>query len=516
MQTKESKGILSFWSKQTVGTKLSIPLTIIVLASILVVTLIAVSREQSSFEAELNNNADTILSLLAHNLREPLYLLDLDELSELASVVQSSGDIENVIIYDTNGVLLIDTSAEVLSFSQEPQALGLTLTILGDGQQYQEDRPDRFVAGVPVFVGRQLLGGLVVELSTLALQEKLTLMYQQTFVVALISILVALVLSQLFVRRMLHPLRELTTVTELLASGDYQHTVNVTSEDEIGQLGLIFNKMAIAVKERDSERVAQLETQLIEVQEARKAAEKANQVKSQFLANMSHELRTPLNAILNFNAFVADGVMGPVNDEQVNLLNQSISSGKHLLALINDVLDITKIEAGMMDLFIQEVDLSEILTSVASVGKGLVKDKEIQFLAEIEEGLPVTFGDKRRLRQVFLNVISNAIKFTDKGQVTLRVKKLDNSIRVEIQDTGLGIAKKDHHLVFQSFKQAKHDFSETIGTGLGMPISKYFVESHQGKMSFDSDTGKGSTFYVELPMLSEEEANLITLEMQEQ
>lgn len=274
--------------------------------------------------------------------------------------------------------------------------------------------------------------------------------------------------------------------------------------------------LVMNLEERVNERTSDLLEAKQIAEKSQAEAEKANQVKSQFLANMSHELRTPLNAILNFNAFVADGVMGPVNDEQVNLLNQSISSGKHLLALINDVLDITKIEAGMMDLFIQEVDLAEVLASVASVGKGLVKDKDIQFLAEIEEDLPVTFGDKRRLRQVFLNMTSNAIKFTDEGQVTLRVKKLDNSLFVEIQDTGLGIAKKDHHLVFESFKQAKHDFSETIGTGLGMPISKYFVESHQGKMTFDSDTGKGSTFYVELPILSEEEANLITLEIQEQ
>lgn len=154
-----------------------------------------------------------------------------------------------------------------------------------------------------------------------------------------------------------------------------------------------------------------------DAEEARQLAEESNKVKSQFLANMSHELRTPLNAILNFTGFVADGLMGEVNERQVAALNQSVSSGKHLLSLINDILDITKIEAGLMDLFIQEVDLNEIIGAAVAVGKGLVKDKPIKLYDEIETGLPITFGDKRRLRQVLLNMISNAVKFTDRKSV---------------------------------------------------------------------------------------------------
>jgi signal transduction histidine kinase len=253
-----------------------------------------------------------------------------------------------------------------------------------------------------------------------------------------------------------------------------------------------------------------------EAQAARQQAMDANKIKSMFLANMSHELRTPLNAILNFTAFVADGTLGEVNAEQVETLEEAIASGRHLLSLINDVLDITKIEAGLMDLFIQDVDMNEIVSSVAAVGKGLVKDKSITLNTEIEPNLPITYGDKRRLRQVFLNMLSNAVKFTPEGQVTIRAKAIANGVRVEVQDTGIGIAPEDQSLVFESFKQAKHDLQEAVGTGLGMPISRYFVESHGGKMWLTSERGKGSTFYVELPVLTEEQANAINMSMVEQ
>jgi signal transduction histidine kinase len=246
-----------------------------------------------------------------------------------------------------------------------------------------------------------------------------------------------------------------------------------------------------------------------ETKAARQAAEEANETKSRFLANMSHELRTPLNAILNFTAFVADGVLGPVNGEQEDVLQEALASGKHLLSLINDVLDITKIEAGMMDLFVEELDFNVVLASVVSVGKGLVKDKPVKLVAEIEEGLPKSFGDKRRLRQVFLNLLSNAAKFTSEGQIMITAQRCDDGVEVVVSDTGIGIAPDEHHKVFESFKQAKHDLAGAVGTGLGMPISKYFVEIHSGRIWFESEPGEGTTFYVRLPSLSQDEAESI-------
>ncbi|MCU0481260.1 MAG: ATP-binding protein [Anaerolineae bacterium] len=264
---------------------------------------------------------------------------------------------------------------------------------------------------------------------------------------------------------------------------------------------------------RVQERTAQLQERTKELDIARQKAEDANTIKTKFLANMSHELRTPLNAILNFTAFVADGVVGEVNHEQEDMLRQSIGSGKHLLALINDILDVTKIEAGLMDLFIQQVDFNETLGAVVAIGKGLSKDKPVQLITDIQDKMPIGYGDKRRIRQVFLNILSNAFKFTREGSVTVYAHATASHIHVKITDTGVGISPENYELVFESFKQAQNDNLEVVGTGLGMPISKYFVESHHGKIWFESTVGVGTTFYVELPILTEEEANALRLEV---
>ena len=245
---------------------------------------------------------------------------------------------------------------------------------------------------------------------------------------------------------------------------------------------------------------ARLERLNIELDQARRAAEEADRFKSEFLAHMSHELRTPLNAILNFTAFVSDGLMGDVNPEQVETLQKVIDSGNHLLSLINDVLDISKIEAGMMSLFIEEVDLNAALNSTISIAKGLVKDKPIELITEVEENLPHINGDRRRIRQIFLNLISNAVKFTPKGSVTLRSSLSEGSILVSVADTGIGVSQEDIDTIFEPFKQAKHELRNVIGTGLGLPICKHFVEAHGGRIWAESQLGAGSIFYVSLPV----------------
>jgi signal transduction histidine kinase len=277
------------------------------------------------------------------------------------------------------------------------------------------------------------------------------------------------------------------------------HVDRFSTEDQY-ILTTLGEQMAIAVRN------AQL---FQEAEIARQEAETANETKSRFLANMSHELRTPLNAILNFSAFVADGVLGPINEEQSEVLNESIASGKHLLSLINDVLDITKIEAGMMELFIEEVDLNMVISSAVSVAKGLVKEKPIRLITDIEENLPSTYGDKRRLRQVFLNLISNAAKFTAAGEIEITAQRWESGIEVRVRDTGIGIPVEEHHKVFESFKQAKHDLAGVTGTGLGMPITKYFVDMHGGQIWFESQPGEGTTFYVRLLHLTQASAEQI-------
>lgn len=245
-----------------------------------------------------------------------------------------------------------------------------------------------------------------------------------------------------------------------------------------------------------------LEKMATELIRARNAAQEADRLKSEFLAHMSHELRTPLNAILNFTAFVTDGLMGEVNEAQVDTLQKVTDSANHLLSLINDVLDISKIEAGLMTLFIEEVNVNDALRSSISITKGLLKNKPIELIADVEENLPRLNADKRRIRQIFLNLVSNAVKFTPQGSITItaRYQADKNEIYVAVQDTGIGIAPEDQEMVFEPFKQAKTDLQNVVGTGLGLPLCRHFIQAHGGRIWLTSQLGVGSTFHVVLPV----------------
>jgi signal transduction histidine kinase len=251
---------------------------------------------------------------------------------------------------------------------------------------------------------------------------------------------------------------------------------------------------------RVEQRTIELRQAKEEAETARQRAEEADRVKSQFLASMSHELRTPLNAILTFNELVALGTFGPVNDEQVDYLQKSIQSGKHLLALINDVLDITKIQAGMMKLFIEnDFNVTAEVSTVAATAEKLLKDKPVKLITDIEQDFPLLTCDKRRVRQVLLNLISNAVKFTEEGSITLSVKKAEREVLFSVLDTGPGIQPDQQQIIFEPFVQTETGIQHAGGTGLGLPISKRLVEAHGGRLWVTSAAGQGANFCFALP-----------------
>jgi len=230
-------------------------------------------------------------------------------------------------------------------------------------------------------------------------------------------------------------------------------------------------------------------------------------MKSQFLASMSHELRTPLNAIINFTQLIAMGVAGPVTDEQVTMLNTSLSSSRHLLQLINDVLDISKIQAGKLGLYIEpDVNLNDEIQAVVDMAEPLLQkqnamlEQPIRFIQDIDHDLPLTACDRRRIRQVLLNLLSNAIKFTGQGSITLSVKNKGEVFIFAVMDTGPGIPQDMQARIFEPFVQATDDIKHTQGTGLGLPISRSLVEAHGGELWVVSQIGEGTTFYFTLPI----------------
>jgi GAF domain-containing protein len=241
-----------------------------------------------------------------------------------------------------------------------------------------------------------------------------------------------------------------------------------------------------------------------EIQDKSRQLEEVSQHKSQFLANMSHELRTPLNAILGYTELMADGAYGEPSDKMLGILKRLEANGKHLLGLINDVLDLSKIEAGQLELELSDFCVQDIAQTVRSTLEPLAADKKLAFKIDLSPGLPPGHGDGRRLTQVLINLVGNAIKFTDAGEVVITAKATDGSFHLSVRDTGPGISAADQAKLFQEFQQADNAITRKKGgTGLGLAISKRIIEMHGGKIWVESLPGQGSTFAFTLPVIVE-------------
>ena len=238
-----------------------------------------------------------------------------------------------------------------------------------------------------------------------------------------------------------------------------------------------------------------------EIQDKSRQLEIASRHKSQFLANMSHELRTPLNAILGYTELMADGIYGELPEKTMGVLKRLESNGRHLLGLINDVLDLSKIEAGQLVLELTDYSLEDIAQTVRSTLEPLAADKKLAFKVEMAPKMPPGHGDGRRLTQVVINLVGNAIKFTDVGEVVIKATVTDGSFHLSVLDTGPGISAADQAKLFQEFQQADNAITRKKGgTGLGLAISKRIVEMHGGKIWLESQVGQGSTFSFTVPV----------------
>ncbi len=235
--------------------------------------------------------------------------------------------------------------------------------------------------------------------------------------------------------------------------------------------------------------------------QARSEAERANKLKGQFISNMSHEFKTPLNGIINMTGFVLDGVMGDVNQEQSKALQQTVDNGHHLLSMVNDILDITKFEAGMLKIPFTPVNVMTIFDAIYEIAQGLVLDRSLEIRANRPDEAPIVRGSRRRIRQILLNLVSNAIKYTPSGYVDMDMSILeDGYVQISVSDTGIGIPQEDQDFVFESFAQAQNNIDNPLSTGLGLPITKHLVDLHRGRIWFESTVDVGSTFYVCLPL----------------
>jgi len=299
------------------------------------------------------------------------------------------------------------------------------------------------------------------------------------------AIVLALLLGFVLSWSVIGPIQSIDSRLAAIASGDFSGHVDITNRDELGALAANVNQM--------NDELRRLYREL----------EAASQHKSDFLANMSHELRTPLNAIIGFSQVLRDGMVGEMNAKQVEYLEDILSSGNHLLSLINDVLDLSKVEAGQVALEVAPFSLQDALErGVAMVRERATSDDVQVTLAACSHVDPVS-GDERRIRQVIFNLLSNAVKFTPAGgSVDVWATQVNGEVSVSVADTGPGIAGEDLRRIFEEFQQTEAGIEQGEGTGLGLALSKRLVELHGGRIWVDSEPGSGSTFVFTLPAAS--------------
>jgi signal transduction histidine kinase len=296
------------------------------------------------------------------------------------------------------------------------------------------------------------------------------------------AIVLALLLGFVLSWSLIGPIQRIDSRLAAIASGNFSGHVDVANRDELGALAVNVNRM------ND------------ELQRLYKEVETASKHKSEFLANMSHELRTPLNAIIGFSQVLREGISGEINAKQDEYLDDILTSANHLLALINDVLDLSKVEAGQVELQVAPFSLQDALERGVSMVRERATQDGVQVMLHANGGLDVVVGDERRIRQVIFNLLSNAVKFAPAGgQVDVSATRSNGEVTVSVVDTGPGIAAQDLERIFVEFQQTEVGASQPEGTGLGLALSKRFVEMHGGRIWCESVLGEGSTFVFTLP-----------------
>jgi len=501
---------VSLWSNLSVRTKLSAATMAACAAALAMVSGGVVLNELFSARAQLTARIESVGDVIAATSRPAVQFADAAAAAEALTALKGDASIEGARIELPNGT--------VLATYGSPLAVNTRVVSAG-----VEQGESSLIVSRPIVLNDDVIGTLRVQGSLRIVEQRLRSYAAILAPVLALAGFVAYVFAWFLQRSISGPILRLSAVTSSVTEQlDYSVRAIPENRDEIGQLVNRFNHMLATIEQRDAElsqsrekleeRVQERTRTLeLEIEEHRRtedqltlakaAAEQASIAKSAFVANMSHELRTPLNAIIGYSEMLKEDAEAEGTTDTAEDLDKVLTAGRHLLSLINDVLDLSKIEAGRMELDVSRFELEELLRSVISTSEGLAATRGNRLVLTLAAGLGEVNLDHTKLQQVLLNLVGNACKFTDKGCIEVAASAgAGDTIVIDVRDSGIGMSEEQQGRLFQEFTQA--DVSTTRrygGTGLGLAISKRLCQMMNGTITVSSEPGKGSTFSVQLP-----------------
>lgn len=413
----------------------------------------------------------------------------------------------SLFVVASNGRVIVHTYMEQLSdlnLSKSPVVEAVLNGERGVLKGYIDELGHQVVGSyVPIW---ELGWGVVIQRTLTDIGTEVEQVRNTIFMAIIISVLSAILAGWLMSKIITKPIGLLANASEKVAQGDLDTLVNVKSSNEIGVLASSFNQMVVSLRKSRSEleqwgkeMEKRVEKRTDELEHANLKLQELDHLKSLFIASMSHELRTPLNSIIGFTGIILQGMSGDINEEQGKQLTLVKNSANHLLALINDIIDISKIEAGKVKITIEEFDLSVLAQEIMDSFAVVVDKKGL----ELSLTTPITLiikSDKRRTEQVLVNFVSNAVKFTDRGEIEIKIVKKDKMVEMSVTDSGIGIKKENMNKLFQTFSRIPTKDRTIEGTGLGLYLSKKIIDLLGGKIKAESEFGKGSIFTLALPL----------------
>ncbi|APW65123.1 hypothetical protein LPB137_04340 [Poseidonibacter parvus] len=442
---------------------------------------------KNSSDKLISEKIESNVTFIEELIKVPMSIFDLATLDNL---------VENSVKY-LNSIVILDTQNRILASSYSYKYLPIEdLIKLKRNKDVFINNNSYKIIFNEIYEENVLLGSVYVIFDTTSNSQFIEKSKNTTFLIILLEILISIILSYLIGNRVTKKLDDLSSIAKRIGKEENTSIPYLDSSDEIGILANSMDRMQTNLQNRNNT-IIQSNKLLVKQKEE---LEVANKVKDDFLANMSHELKTPLNSINVLSSIMKKNSKNTFSEKEVKNLEIINSCGKDLLFLINDVLDISKLEAGKVSINNSDVDIYNLTTIIKDMFFTQFKDKNVDFYFECDKNINSIYSDERKISQIVKNFLSNALKFTSEGKVSLIVKEKDENILIEVKDSGIGINKEQIDDLFDRFKQVDASISRKhLGTGLGLAISKNLAELLKGNITVESEFGHGSKFTLSIP-----------------